>query len=203
MKIAIIGAGNVGAALGSGWAKRNHEVIYGVRDTKKTDSATNARVASVMEAAQSADVVVLAVPWGAVGDALKSAGDLTGKILIDATNPLLPDLSALDTPPGTSGGEMVAALAPGALAVKMFNSTGSWNMENPDYEGRGATMFYCGDDDGAKKIAAHLARELGFDPVDAGPLSRSRMLEGLALLWVTLAFRQGFGMNFAVNLVRR
>ena len=114
MKIAIIGAGNVGAALGSGWAKRNHDVIFGVRDTKKTNSATNAETASVMEASQSSDVVVLAVPWPAVGDALKSAGDLTGKILIDATNPLLPDLSGLDTKTGTSGGEMVASLSRGA-----------------------------------------------------------------------------------------
>ena len=77
-------------------------------------------------------------------------------------------------------------------------------MANPDYKGHGATMFYCGDDDGAKKIAAGLRRAIWvFEPVDAGPLSRAGMLEGLALLWVTLAFRQGLGMDFALNVVRR
>jgi 8-hydroxy-5-deazaflavin:NADPH oxidoreductase len=111
MKISIIGAGHVGGALGSGWARHGHEIIFGVRNPKKTDSATTAKIVPVMEAAQSSDVVVLSVPWGAVPDALLSAGDLKGKILLDATNPVLPDLSSLDTAPGTSGGEKVASLS--------------------------------------------------------------------------------------------
>ena len=203
MKIGIIGAGRVGAALGSSWAKQGHEIVFGVRNTSRVDSSTNARMASVMEAAQSSDVVVFAVPWPAVDDALRSMGDLSGKILIDATNPLLPDLSGLDTSVGRSGGELVAFKAPGALVVKMFNSTGSGNMADPVYHGERATMLYCGDDDGAKKIAARLAAELGFDPVDAGSLSMSGVLESMALLWVSLAYRQGLGPNFAFRLVRR
>jgi 8-hydroxy-5-deazaflavin:NADPH oxidoreductase len=203
MKIAVIGAGRVGAALGSAWAKHGHEIVFGVRDASKHDASTKARMASVMEAAQTADVVVLAVPWPAVDDALRSMGDLKGKILIDATNPLLPDLSGLDTSAGRSGGEKVASLAPGAFVVKMFNTTGSGNMTDPVYHGERITMLYCGDDDGAKKIAARLAGELGFDPVDAGPLNLSGALENMALLWVTLAFRQGFGPNFAFRIVRR
>src|SRR5580658_5392909 len=144
MKISIIGAGHVGGALGSGWGRHGHEITFGVRNAKKTDSATTAKIVSVMEAAQSADLIVLSVPWGAVPDALLSAGDLTGKILLDATNPLLPDLSGLDTAPGTSGGEKVASLTK-ASVVKIFNTTGFPNMADPVYHGERATMFYCGD----------------------------------------------------------
>jgi predicted dinucleotide-binding enzyme len=193
VKISILGAGNVGSTLAAGWIKKGHEVIIGQRDPKKP---------SVKEAAQSSDVIVLAVPWSAVPDAIKSAGDLTGKIILDATNPLLPDLSGLDTEAGTSGGEKVAKLA-GVPVVKIFNTTGYPNMANPDYSGQRATMFYCGDDANAKNIAAGLASDLGFEPVDAGPLSQARLLEPLALLWITLALKQGQGVNMAFKLMRR
>ncbi len=202
MKIAIIGAGNVGSTLGSGWARHGHDVAFGVRNPKKTDSATTTKVVTVMEAAQMSDVVVLAVPWPAVQDALLSAGDLTGKIVLDATNPLRADLSGLDTPPGTSGGEKVASLT-SAQVVKIFNTTGYPNMANPDYHGERATMFYCGDDSNAKRITAGLAGDLGFDPVDAGPLRHAHLLEELAMLWITLALRQGYGVNFAFRMMRR
>lgn len=202
MKISIIGAGHVGSALGSGWAKHGHEITFGVRNPKKTDSATTAKIVSVMEAAQASDVIVLSVPWGAVPDALLSAGDLKGRILLDATNPLLPDLSGLETAPGTSAGEKVAALS-GAAVVKIFNTTGYPNMANPDYHGERATMFYCGDDVNAKRIAAGLASDLGFEPVDAGSLSNAHQLESLALFWITLAIKQGYGVNMAFRMMRR
>lgn len=202
MKIAIIGAGNVGGALGSGWAKHGHEVTFGVRDPKKTDASINAKVVSVMEAAQSSDIIVLCVPAAAVPDALQSAGNLANKIVLDATNPLLPDLSGLSTPPGTSGGEMVASLTT-APVVKIFNTTGYPNMANPDYHGTRATMLYCGDDANAKRIAAGLAKDLGFDPVDAGPLKHARLLEWLAVLWITLALKQGYGVDFVFQMLRR
>jgi predicted dinucleotide-binding enzyme len=202
MKISIIGAGHVGGALGSGWARHGHEITFGVRNAKKTDSATTAKIVSVMEAAQSADLIVLSVPWGAVADALLSSGDLEGKILLDATNPLLPDLSGLDPASGTSGAETIATLS-GASVIKIFNTTGYPNMANPDYHGERATMFYCGDDVNAKRIAAGLASDLGFEPVDAGPLSRARLLESLALLWITLAVKQGYGVNMAFRMMRR
>ena len=203
MKISILGAGNVGGTLGAGWVKRGHDVVFGLRDPKKGDASTTAKVASVMEAAQSSEIVVLAVPWNAVPDAVRSAGDLKGKIILDATNPVLPDFSGLDTAPGTSGAEKVATLAPGVPVVKVFNTTGYPNMANPDYNGQPATMFYCGDDAGAKSTASGLARDLGFEPVDAGPLSQARLLEPLALLWITLALKQGLGVNFAFKLIRR
>ena len=203
MKIGIIGPGHVGSTLGSGWAKRGHEVLFGVRDQKNKDAVTQAKMVPVMEAAQSSDIVVLTVPWPAVSDALQSAGDLSGKIVLDATNPLLPDLSGLDTSVGKSAGEVVANLARGAKVVKIFNTTGYPNMANPDFHGQAATMFYCGDDDGAKKIAAGLASDLGFEPIDAGPITQARALEFLAFLWISLAFRQGLGVNIAFKLMRR
>jgi hypothetical protein len=205
MKISILGAGNVGSALAAGWTKRGHQVVFGVRSPGKKETpegVSGTTQLSVREAAQASDVIVLAVPAGAVAEAIRSAGDLTGKIILDATNPLLPDLSGFDTPAGTSGGERTAALAK-VPVVKIFNSTGFPNMLDPDYHGERVTMFYCGDDANAKNIAAELARDLGFEPVDAGPLQQARLLEPLALLWITLALKQGLGKDIAFKLMRR
>jgi predicted dinucleotide-binding enzyme len=201
MKIAILGKGNVGGTLGAVWERHGHEILFGVRDPSKHRNA--AKTVSVREAAQAGEIVVLAVPWDAVPAALRAAGDLSGKILLDATNPLLPDLSGLDMPEGISGGEQVASLVPGVPVVKIFNTTGYPNMANPDYNGQRATMFYCGDEAGAKIIAAGLAKDLGFEPVDAGPLRQARCLEPLALLWITLALKQNLGVNIAFKLMRR
>jgi predicted dinucleotide-binding enzyme len=201
MKISILGAGNVGNALATGWTKAGHQIVFGVRHPEK-DPVSGATQVSVREAAQASDVIVLAVPADAVAEAIRSAGDLTGKIILDATNPLLPDLSGLDTPAGTSGGERTAALAR-VPVVKIFNTTGYPNMLDPDYNGQHPTMFYCGDDANAKKIAAELARDLGFEPVDAGPLKQARLLEPLALLWISLALKQGLGTGIAFKLLRR
>jgi 8-hydroxy-5-deazaflavin:NADPH oxidoreductase len=201
MKIAILGAGNVGNALAAGWLARGHDVVFGVRDLNKAPDA-KATPMSVPDAARFAEVLVLAVPWGAVPDALHSAGSLTGKIVLDATNPLLPDLSGLDPHALPSGGEKVAELAR-VPVVKIFNTTGFPNMRNPDYRGEKATMFYCGDDAGAKTIAHALANDLGFEPIDAGPLRQARLLEPLALLWITLALKQGLGADIAFKLMRR
>ena len=115
MKIAVIGAGHVGGTLGKGWAKKGHEIIVGVRDAadpklKELLAALGgkAHAASVKEAASNAEVVALTVPWGAVPDALKNAGDLRGKIILDCTNPLKPDLSGLVVSDNTSAGQQVA-----------------------------------------------------------------------------------------------
>lgn len=208
MKIAVLGMGNVGGILGKRWAGRGHAVTFGSRhptDPKVVAEATaaNAGVDTIRAAAAGADVVLLATPWPAVPDALAAAGDLAGKVLIDCTNPLAPDLSGLAGGHTTSGGEEVARLAPGTKVVKMFNTTGAGNMADPDYGGTPATMLYAGDDAGAKATAAALARDLGFDPVDLGPLSASRLLESVALTWITLAVRQKLGTDFVLNVVRR
>jgi predicted dinucleotide-binding enzyme len=209
MRIGIIGHGMVGGALGAGWAKRGHEVIFGVRDPKSPKVAEqlaqisgNATAGSVTEAADAGEVVVLATPWDATEGVVKTLGDLGGKPLLDATNPLAPNLSGLTHGLDTSGGEMIAGWAEGAKVVKIFNTTGFNNMANPIYPEGTATMFYCGDDAGAKATAHGLAADLGFDPVDVGPLRQARLLEPLALLWISLAV-QGLGRDVAFRLMRR
>ena len=208
MRIAMIGTGNVGAALGKGWAGTGHEVIYGARDpdgerARAAAGAAGARLTTVGEAAAGGDVVVLAVPWAAVDPALETAGDLRDKPLLDCTNPLLPDLSGLALGHATSGGEHVASAATGGRVVKIFNTTGSGNMEDPAYGDLPVTMLYAGDDPEANGIAAGLARDLGFEPVELGPLATARLLEPFALVWITLALGRGHGTDIALNVVRR
>lgn len=210
MKIAIIGAGNVGGTLGKGWAKVGHEVVFGVRDTSESKikellvaAGARARAASVKDAVASAEVIALTVPWGSAQEAINSAGNLSGKILLDCTNPLKPDLSGLTYGFTTSAGEQVANWAKGARVVKIFNTTGAANMANPVYKEGATVMLYCGDDAAAKKTAAQLAADLGFDPYDLGPLQEARLLEPFALTWIHLAVFQKLGTGFAFRLVKR
>jgi predicted dinucleotide-binding enzyme len=208
MKIGIIGAGSVGSALGRGFARAGHEVVFGVRDAGKPEvvqlvEETGARAASVAEAASGAEVVVLALPWGGAQDVIRTAGGLDGKIVFDCINPLNATFSGLDTGGARSAAEQVAAWAPGARVVKVFNTTGAGNMAEPRYGDDRATMLYCGDDGGAKEVAAQLAADLGFEPVDAGPLSAAYLLEHFAMLWIHLAYGAGLGRNIAFKLMRR
>ncbi|HBL28467.1 MAG TPA: F420-dependent NADP oxidoreductase [Acidobacteria bacterium] len=208
MKIAIIGTGSVGSALGQGFVKAGHEVVFGVRDAGKPKvaevvQATGARADAVDAAVAGAEVVVLAMPWGATQEVIEAAGGLAGKIVFDCINPLKPDLSGLDTGGARSAAEQIAAWAPGARVVKVFNSTGAGNMADPHYGGSGATMLYCGDDTGAKQVAASLAADLGFEPVDAGGLAAAYLLEHQAMLWIHLAYGVGMGRNIAFKLLRR
>jgi predicted dinucleotide-binding enzyme len=209
MNIAILGAGNVGGTLGKGLAQAGHQISYAVRDPEaaKTkavveQTGSGASAADVPSAVASSDIVLLCTPWDATKDALAGAGDLRGKVLLDCTNPLNSDLSLAEGHT-TSGGEMVAEWARGARVVKIFNTTGSPNIANPRYGNEDATMFFCGDDAQAKDAAYHLARDLGFDPVDAGPLKQARLLEPLAMLWISLAIVQKHGVNIAFKLMHR
>ena len=210
MQIGIIGAGSVGGTLGEAWARKGHKIRFGVRRAGSPETTallkkigTAAAAGPVEEAARFGEVVVLATPWPATHEALRAAGDLREKVLLDCTNPLKSDLSGLDAGADGSGGEMVARWAAGARVVKIFNTTGFDNMANPVYPLGPATMFYCGDDDGAKITAAQLAADIGFEPVDAGALSQARLLEPLAMLWIRLAVFGGLGRNFAFKLMRR
>jgi NADPH-dependent F420 reductase len=214
MKIAVIGTGNVGGTLGKRWARAGHEVAFGARDPAEAKVATlvresgpSARAASVPEAAREADVVVLAVPWDGARDAVAAAGDLRDRILIDATNPvpLTPEglRQGLVIGHTTSGGEQVARWAGGARVVKAFNTTGWQNMADPVYGSQGLSMLLCGDDAEAKKVVADLARQLGFEPVDVGPMRSARYLEAVAMLWIDMAVLQGFGTSFGFRVVRR
>jgi predicted dinucleotide-binding enzyme len=210
MKLGIIGAGNVGGALGQAWARKGHDVCFGVRAPQ--DDRTRrlvqtiggkARAAAVREAADFGEVVVLATPWDAVQDAVREAGDLTGKTVIDCTNPLKPDLSGLALGFSTSGAEQVAQWARGARVFKAFNTTGSNNMADPVIHGVRTVMFVCGDDEAARPTVLRLAADVGFDPVDAGKLAIARLLEPFAMLWIHLAFTGPVGREFALALLRR
>ncbi len=208
MKIAIIGMGNVGNTLGRRWAAGGHNITFGVRDPQRASAQSiaakiGAQVTTIAHAAVGADVVLLAVPWTAVREVVQAAGDLTGKILLDCTNPRKTDLSGLDTGSARSAGEQIAAWAPGARVVKIFNTTGAGNMADPKYNGKKITMFMAGNDDHAKDTAGHLAAEIGFEAVDVGPLSASWLLESLAMLWITLAYQQAYGPNIALALLKR
>lgn len=209
MKIAIIGAGNVGGSLGKAWAKAGHTIIFGVRNPgqgktqpplAKIGSAATAVL--VPDAVRGADIVVLATPWPAVPDAIAAMGDLKGKTLIDCTNPLaLNGDGSLSLSLGstTSGAEEVERLAPGAHVAKAFNTYGWENFADSSYPnaaGLKPVMFYCGDDDAAKEKVHQLAADLGFEPVDTGGLGMARSLEPLALLWIRLSIRGGRNANF-------
>lgn len=206
MRIGIIGAGNVGSTLGSRWSKAGHKITFGSRDSKSqkmTELARNtgATAGSNHEAAE-ADVVVLTTPWPAAKEAV-SGLPLDRKVLVDVTNPILPDLSGLDVGTTTSGAEQVAQWAKGARVVKAFNTVGFNVMAHPQLRDGNAVMFYCGDDAEAKKTVHQLAADLGFDPHDAGPLTQARYLEPFAMLWITLALNQGYGREFGFKLMQK
>ena len=209
MKLAIIGSGNVGGALGKLWAEKGHDVTFGSRDPSADGvqaaaaAAGGAAIANVAGAAAGAEVVVIAVPWTAVPATIEAAGDLSGKIILDATNPLEADLSGLAVDSSTSAAQEIAKLAGGAAVVKAFNSTGAGNYSNPAFGGQAASMLICGDDDDAKATVAQLTESLGFDVVDAGPLANASSLESLALLWVKLAYVVDLGPEIAWKLLRR
>ena len=209
MRIGIIGSGNVGGALGKRWSQLGHEVIFGSREPESekigqlvAQAGHKARAADSALAAQTSDVIVLSIPWRAAKAAVESLPDLSGKVLIDVLNPLLPDLSGLELGASTSAAEQVAQWAPGARVVKCFNTVGFNVMLNPAFGTDKAVMFYCGDDAEAKHIVRQLTNELGFDPVDAGPLRQARLLEPFALLWISLAF-SGHGREIAFKLLHR
>lgn len=210
MKVAVIGTGGVGAALGSRWAAAGHTVIFGSRtpDSEKVcglvgKSGPNASALPAKQAIAGTDAILFAVPWPCARETLNALGDLTDRVLIDCTNPLLSDMSGIELGHVISAGEQIAAWSPGAKVVKAFNTASVKVMLNPQFGDHKATMFYCGDDAAAKLIVRELIDGLGFDPVDAGSLTCSRYLEPLAMLYIHLAFRQGFGSNCAFKIMRR
>ncbi len=161
-----------------------------------------ADLATPVESARGADLVVLAVPGGAAVEAARALGDLAGKILLDTTNPVGPGLLPTPDPAGRSLAERVAEAASGARVVKGFHTLAAEHMGQGRLDGRPAALFLCGDDADAKAAVAGLAEGLGFEAVDVGGLDRARLTEPLALVWITLAVRQGLGRDFAFALLR-
>ena len=205
MRIAIIGAGNVGSALGKGWAKAGHQVTFGVRDPQSPKTAKaleyfpEAVVTTVAEAANAAEVIVITTPPEAVIGLIPQLGDLSSKTVIDTTNSI-----RTRPEPYATAYHAIKVLAGTESVVKCFNSTGFENMRNPVYKDEGIDMFMAGSDAAAKGIAAQLATDLGFGHCyDFGDDDRVELLEKFALSWINLAIMQGHGRDLAFRLVKR
>jgi len=201
MRVAVIGAGNVGKALGEALRRKEHEIVYGVRDAKRSDANP---AETVEKAIAGTDAIILATPYDATRPLLREhAAALAGKVVIDATNPLKPDLTGLSLTGDVSGAELLQREAPSALLFKAFNTTGFGNMQNPVYPQGRAVMFVAGPDGKGKQTVMQLVTDVGFDAVDAGDLTQARLLEPLAMLWIKLAFAKGLGVDCAFVLARR
>lgn len=207
--IAIIGAGNVGLALGRAFVRQGQPVVFGVPDPARHAQAVAqlgpaARLAPTQEALASTALAILAVPYAALASIAQSRTDWQGRVLVDASNPLAPGLAGLSLGTSTSGAEELARLARGARVVKAFNTTGAENMGDSRYPGPALPfMPVCGDDADARRQVMALAERIGFDAVDAGPLAAARYLEPFAMTWIHLALKQGLGRDFAFALLRR
>lgn len=205
MNIGILGSGRVGSALGRQWARLGHAVMFGsrtpdrLRDMVKS-AGPNARAGTSEEVVAFADVILLSVPWTATRETVTSVVDWRGKVLIDAVNRLR-DLPPVDSIGASS--EDVAHWARGAWVVKAFNTIGSEVMDQPVFDGDRAALLLCGDDPDAKAVVAGLASEIGFEPVDAGGIKMSEIVDHMTRLWIGLATNTPLGRNFAFKLLSR
>lgn len=191
MNIAIIGAGNVGRALATSFARAGHSVVIASRDPEDAGSvatATRTRVAgSNTEAASAADIVVLATPFTSAPEIAAEIGDaVAGKVVIDVTNRMSFGANGPDIDTTTSNAEELAALLPGARVVKAFNTLFASRQGDPVADGVQLDGFVAGDDADAKATVLALVASIGLEPVDVGPLARARQLEGLAFLNITV-----------------
>ena len=205
MTIGFIGAGAVAQALGRGFAARGRAVRLSSR-TPGTDAhrqwaaetVGDVSVVSFREAAEAADLLVLATAWEGTENAIRAAGPehFAGKVVLDTTNPLdfsdgTPRLAVSE-----ASGTIVQRWLPGAHVVKAFNTVGAGLMVDPDLPGGPPTMFLAGQDDDAKATAAEIAREFGWEPLDIGGIDRSRHLDSMAVVWILHAMRHGRGHAF-------
>jgi 8-hydroxy-5-deazaflavin:NADPH oxidoreductase len=187
VKIAVIGAGNIGSTLGGKWSDAGHEVVYGVRSPGKPGTA------SIPDAAAGAGVVVLAVPGGAARDVIASLGSaLAGKVVVDATNDVQGSgkLHALDEP------------ADGAHPVRAFNTVGWENLADPVVAGVQADLLYAAEEGTAKDVAERLIRDVGLEPVWVGGVDAFDVVDSVTRLWFTLAFQRKLGRRLAFKVLR-
>jgi predicted dinucleotide-binding enzyme len=205
MHIAILGAGNVGAALARNLRALGDAIHFGVPDPDKyrdLAAGLGAAIGSVEEAIAQANIAILAVPYAAALAIAEQVPDWNGRILIDATNPLAPGLSGLSLGTTTSAAEQVAARARNARVVKCFNVTGAENMADPRRLNGDVFMPVAGDDADARAAVVALAARMGFDALDAGALAAARYLEPFAMTWIHLAFARGQGRDWAFARAR-
>lgn len=198
MRIAIMGAGNVGGGLGAALARAGHAVVFGVRDPASDTcraalaAAPGSTAVVPRDAVGGADAVVFALRWEAVPATIAELGSLDGRVVIDAINRLAGD-------PARSTSQDLVDLLPGARIVKAFNTIGFENLTTAHARHAPAAMFVAGDDPDAKRVAMELAAELGFRPEDAGPLLNAKALEDMVRVWLALARQHGRGVAFAIS----
>lgn len=202
MVIAVIGTGNVGSALAKNWANAGHTIILGVRNTmefkgKDLLNVTGISAVLISEAAKNAEVILVAATPDSTLEIIKSMGDVSGKVIIDAMN------SIRSKPEGFANTfEAFSKLVNGAEIVKCFNSTGFENMSNPKKYSSGIDMFVAGNSKRGKEIAVQLSKDAGFENCyDFGGNDKASLLEQFALCWINLAIMQGHGREIAFKVV--
>jgi 8-hydroxy-5-deazaflavin:NADPH oxidoreductase len=206
VRIAIIGTGKVGAALAIGLKGKGHAVTLGTRSPEAAvalAAKTGAALALPTEAADGADLVILALPWGAAEASVKSLGALAGKTVIDCMNPIgmVDGVLGLMLGHSTSGGETVQGWLPKAHVVKTLNQVGAEIMARNDHLPHRPVQFVAGNDAAAKAAAMTLVSDLGFEALDAGDLTKARLLEPFALVWINQALMRGKGRQWAFAAV--
>jgi predicted dinucleotide-binding enzyme len=211
MRIGVLGSGLIGGRLGTIFARAGHEVVFTyARKPEKlkrlaSESGHGARAGTPAEAAEDAEVLLLAVHWSRIDDVLEKAGDLAGRVVLSCSLPMNADDSALLVAHTSSGAEMLAKKIPRARVVSAFNTVPSEVLSGV-FESRRRTprpsLVYCGDDRKAKEAAAALIRDAGFEPLDAGPLRSARFTEPFALLVAHLAYEGDGGPELAYRFER-
>jgi 8-hydroxy-5-deazaflavin:NADPH oxidoreductase len=200
MKVSILGYGNMGTSLAQALARAGHQVTLTGRSLEKAAAAaekTGSRALPVSEAAKDAEIIIATTHYGTQVTALKSLGNLAGKVVIDISNPLKPDMSGLQIGHSTSAGEEVAKQVPEATVIKAFNTVFAQVLqEGPQFKNGKAQVFYAGDDEAAKTKVKGLIESLGFEATDAGPLANSRYLEPMGMLniWLGYMAKRGTGI---------
>src|SRR5919199_4185346 len=211
MRVGILGSGLMGGKLGTLFARVGHEVVFSYSRSRKKleelarDAGGAARAGTPREAARGADVLLLAVHWSRVDDVLQQAGDVSGKVIVTCSLPMNADDTDLVVAHTSSGAEELARKVPGAAVVSAFGSVPSevlFGVFASRGEAARPSLVYCGDDERAKEVAARLVRDVGFDPVDAGPLRIARYIEPFTLLVARLAYEGDGGPELAYRFER-
>jgi predicted dinucleotide-binding enzyme len=206
MRIGILGSGLMGGKLGTLFARAGHEVVFSyARSEQKLKrlaraAGKRARAGTPADAARESDVVLLAVHWSRVDDVLKQAGDVKGKIVVSCSLPMNANDTALVVAHTSSGAEALAKKTRGARFVAAFGTVPSevlFDVFERRRRAKRPSLLYCGDDQRAKDTAARLIRDLGFEPLDAGPLRIARYTEPFTLLIAQLAYEGDRGPELA------
>jgi len=211
MRVGILGSGLMGGKLGTILARAGHEVVFSyARSEQKLkrlarEGKGKARPGTPREAAQDADAVLLAVHWLRMDDVLKQAGDLSGKVIVTCSLPMNAEDTDLVIAHTSSGAEELAQRVPRARVVSAFNTVPSevlFGVFEARRKSARPSLVYCGDDARSKKIAAELIQDVGFEPVDAGPLRMARYTEPFALLVAQIAYAGKGGPELAYRFER-